>query len=149
MRAEPARVRVETLLSLHIARATKGRSPVGVTLVLRSHSRDRRTRRPGRATAQSPLVLLGCLALTAYFIHHAINGRHGLAVRNRLIERSSVLDRDITGLEAVRLSLRRDVALLAPDPPHPDMVEEIAGAVLGMVRPGELIIVPAARSPAP
>jgi cell division protein FtsB len=85
------------------------------------------------------LVLLGCLLASAWFIHHAINGKHGLEARARLIERSSALDREIAGLEAVRARLERDVVLLAPDPPDPDIVEEIAASVLRMAYPGDLV----------
>ena len=69
-------------------------------------------------------MLLLCLGLTAYFAYHAINGRHGLEARKILIERSSLLEFEIKSLEAVRAKLERDVALLAPDLPDPDMVEE-------------------------
>ncbi len=93
-----------------------------------------------RRIRQHLLVLLGCLAGSAYFIHHTITGKHGLEARSRLYERSSVLEREIAGLEAVRADLLRDVLLLRPDPPHPDMVEEIAIGVLGMARPGDRIV---------
>ena len=69
-------------------------------------------------------MLLLCLGLTAYFAYHAINGRHGLEARKSLIERSSLLEFEVKSLEAVRAKLERDVALLAPDLPDPDMVEE-------------------------
>src|SRR5690554_2059272 len=102
-------------------------------MVLRRTLPDRRMRR----TRQHILVLLGCLTVSAYFVHHTITGKHGLEARSRLIERSRVLEREAAGLEAVRAELRRDVLLLRPDPPHPDMVEEIAMGVLGMARPGD------------
>jgi cell division protein FtsB len=88
---------------------------------------------------QSPVLLL-CLGLTAYFAYHAINGRHGLETRNRLIERSSLLEFEVKSLEAVRARLERDVALLAPDLPNPDMVEEISRDVLGFVHPSDRIL---------
>jgi len=93
-----------------------------------------------RRSRQHILVLLGCLALSAYFIHHTITGKHGLEARSRLIERSKALEQEIAGLEAVRAILHRDVLLLRPDPPHPDLVEEIATGVLGMARPGDRIV---------
>jgi cell division protein FtsB len=80
------------------------------------------------------------LALTAYFAYHAINGRHGLEARNRLLERSSLLEFEVKSLEAVRAKLERDVALLAPDLPNPDMVEEIARDVIGFVHPSDRIL---------
>lgn len=91
-------------------------------------------------------MLLLCLGLTAYFGYHAFNGRHGLEARQSLIERSSLLEFEVRSLEAVRAKLERDVALLRPDMPHPDIVEEIARDVLGFSRPGETIL---ARSEPP
>jgi len=104
--------------------------------VLRTNTSQRRTRRFGRA----PLVLLGCLALTAYFVHHAVYGRHGLESRHRLTARASMLAAEIAKLEAVRSDLRRDVALLTPEIPDSDIVDEVARDVLGYARAGEAVL---------
>lgn len=69
-----------------------------------------------------------------------VSGTHGLLTRQRLLLRSDTLQRDTASLEAVRGRLQRDVALLAEEPPHPDLVDEIAREVLGFVRPGDLIV---------
>jgi cell division protein FtsB len=92
-------------------------------------------------------VLLGCLAVSAYFVHYTINGTHGLAARSRLIERSSILKHEIASLEAVRRRLRRDVDLIDSDPPHPDLVEELARSVLGFARPGDVLLADRAGRP--
>lgn len=84
-------------------------------------------------------MLLLCLGLTAYFAYHAFNGRHGLEARQTLIERSSLLEFEIRSLEAVRAKLERDVALLKPDLPDADLVEEISRDVLGFVRPSDRV----------
>ena len=86
------------------------------------------------------LVVLTCLALTCTFTYHALYGRHGLETRSKLISRSAGLEFEIRGLEAVRVRLRRDVALLASDPPGDDLVEEVARDVLGFVRPQDRIL---------
>ena len=85
-------------------------------------------------------MLLLCLSLTAYFVYHAINGRHGFEARSRLIERSALLEFEIKSLEAVRAKLQRDVALLTPAKPDPDLVEEISREVLGFVRPDDQVV---------
>jgi len=85
-------------------------------------------------------VLLLCLGLTAYFAHHAIYGRHGLETRSKLIERSALLEFEIRSLEAVRAKLERDVKLLSPDKPDPDLVEEVAREVLGFVHPDDVVM---------
>lgn len=86
------------------------------------------------------LVVLTCLGLTCTFAYHALHGRHGLETRSRLISRSEGLEFEIRGLEAVRARLARDVALLSPQIPDPDLVEEIARDVLGFVRPDERVM---------
>lgn len=86
-------------------------------------------------------VVLFCLGLMAYFGHHAIHGRHGLEARTRLIERSSLLAFEARSLEAVRGKLQRDIALLSPNKPHPDLIEEVARDVLGFVKTDEIVIV--------
>ena len=101
---------------------------------MRQPNHDRRSR-PRQVT-----VLLLCLGMTAYFAHHAVSGRHGLEARSRLTERSDLLDFEIKSLEAVRAKLERDVALLAPERPDGDIVEEIARDVLGFVRPDDRLV---------
>lgn len=101
---------------------------------MRTSSHDRRSR-PWQIG-----VLLFCLSLTAYFAYHALYGRHGLEARSRLVERASLLEFEIRSLEAVRAKLERDVALLSPELPDPDLVEEVARDVLGFVDPRDEVI---------
>lgn len=93
-----------------------------------------------RVTLQQVTVLLTCMSLTAYFVFHALNGRHGFEARKDLMERSSLLDFEIRSLEVVRANLLRDVALLSPQIPDADMVEDVARDMLGFVRPGDVFI---------
>jgi cell division protein FtsB len=86
------------------------------------------------------LVLLACLTSSAYFGYHALHGRHGIEARDRLVERANLLDFEIKSLEAVRDKLKRDVALLSPDRPDADLVEEIARDVLGYVHPQDVLV---------
>lgn len=139
--ANPKFVRIQSIALLDLKHiplvssllvASSSASPI----VLRYTPKKRLTRRP----RQVPFVLLGSLAATVYFASHAVYGTHGLQARSRLIERSESLEREITDLEAVRRRLRQDVALLSTEPPHPDMVEETARAVLGLALPADLIV---------
>jgi hypothetical protein len=41
----------------------------------------------------------------------------------------------------VRARLRHDVALLTPDRPDPDLVEEVARDVLGYVAPSDRVLI--------
>lgn len=86
------------------------------------------------------LVLLACVSATAYFAYHARYGRHGWEARAQLLERSALLDFEIKSLTAVRSKLERDVALLSPELPNADLVEEIARDVLGYVHPKDRIV---------
>jgi cell division protein FtsB len=90
-------------------------------------------------------VLCG-LTLSAYFVQHTIAGTHGLNSRTRLVERSLVLQREILVQEAVRDRLKRDVTLLSAEPPDPDLVDELARSVLGMTRPGDVVLLPASKA---
>ena len=105
--------------------------------VLRQPTYDRRAR------LRQAMVLLLCLGLTAYFVFHTFKGRHGLEARDKLLERESALQFEIQSLEAMRSKLARDVALLRPDLPDPDFVEEIARGVLGFAHPRDRILMDA------
>jgi cell division protein FtsB len=85
-------------------------------------------------------VLLACLMSTVYFAYHARYGRHGLEARAELMERAALLEFEIKTLETVRTNLERDVALLSPELPNADLVEEVARDVLGYVHPADRIV---------
>ncbi|MGI9476167.1 MAG: FtsB family cell division protein [Hyphomicrobiaceae bacterium] len=89
-----------------------------------------------RSTA---LVLLGCLALTVYFAHHAMYGRYGIENNRILSARAKALAGRVAALQAEHNALRRDVNLLS-DAPHPDMIEEGARRVLGYAYPQTKLI---------
>ncbi len=95
--------------------------------------------RDWRSWSRQLLVLLCCLATTGYFAFHARYGRHGFEARARLIERLGVLEFEISSLDGARSHLARDVALLALDPPTPDLVDEIARDLLGFSYPNDQI----------
>jgi cell division protein FtsB len=92
------------------------------------------------------LVSLCCLCALGYFAYHAINGKRGLEARHRLVERSRVLEPQIKRLEAVRVRLERDVALL--DAGDPDIIEELAIEFLGFARAGDRVVLSRGEAPA-
>jgi len=106
--------------------------------VLRSTKHNRRN--GPRQRIKQALVLLACLSSSAYFAYHAKYGRHGLDARATLKEHAMLLDFELKGLVTVRSKLERDCALLSPEIPDPDLVEEIARDVLGYVRADEKIV---------
>ncbi len=102
--------------------------------MLRPSQYDRRWR-PGQG-----FVLLICLCFTAYFAYHAFYGRYGFEARFQFASQQTLLDFEIKSLEAVRSGLERDLKLLASEPPHPDIVDDIARAELGFAHPRDRII---------
>jgi cell division protein FtsB len=100
------------------------------------HSRHDDFKSPRR---QIPVLLI-CACLTGYFGYHAIQGKHGLEARFRLIERSKVVEQEVRGLESVLATLEREVALLSPTKPDPDYIDELARDILGFARPDDRIL---------
>ncbi len=86
-------------------------------------------------------MLLICASLIGYFGYHAIQGKHGLEARSRLIERSAQLEQEIGALQTVLASLESEVALLSEARPNPDYVDELARDILGFARPDEQILI--------
>jgi len=103
--------------------------------VLRSSKHDRRK----KGALQLLIVLLGCSAFSATFTYHAINGRHGLEARSKLLLRSAELRSEIKSLEAVQAEFSTHIKLLG-DRPDKDLVEEIAQRDLGFAYGDDLII---------
>lgn len=91
------------------------------------------------------MATLVCAGITAYFTHHAVHGGHGLVARAALNDRATLVEFELESLEAVRDGLARDVALLSPEAPDPDLVEEIARELLGFVHPDDRVL----RDPQP
>jgi cell division protein FtsB len=89
---------------------------------------------------RSVLVFCVAIGLSAYFVYHAIAGRHGLDARRDLVVRVAELERETARLEAIRSELARDVALLKDQSIHPDMLDEQVRSVLRYAKAGELIV---------
>lgn len=99
---------------------------------------DRRNGSPPRF--RQALVLLCCLTASTYFACHAYYGQHGWLARKELLDRRALLEFERVSLDRVREHLEHDVALLSSEPPHPDIVDEIARDVLGFVAPDDRIV---------
>lgn len=104
------------------------------------HERRNKPARRSPARVGPAFVLLACLTASAYFAYHAHYGRWGLQARAELLERTALLDFEIKTLDSIRSKLARDVALLSPELPNSDLVEEIARDVLGYVHPADRIV---------
>ena len=88
-------------------------------------------------------VMLICLLLTAYFGYHALKGKHGLEAHSELSLRATRLKVELSGLETMRSGLERDIELLGDKAIDPDYLDELARAVAGFARPGDIVVLEA------
>lgn len=90
--------------------------------------------------------LLG-VATLAYFGYHAVNGERGLLVWWQLRHDIQVAASEHAALAAERELLEHRVHLLRRNHLHPDMLDERARAMLNLIGPDELVIVPPTEPP--
>lgn len=99
-----------------------------------------RPRTRWRVLAWQVFTLLGCFGVTVYFGYHTVAGRFGLEARTDMLTRSTALAFEAETLQKAKARLERDIALLSPEIPDPDIVTEIARDVLGYADPRDRII---------
>jgi cell division protein FtsB len=90
------------------------------------------------------LTALGLYAFAAlyigYFAVNAFTGAHGLRAQADLDHQLAVMQKELDGLKAERAVLERRVALLRSDKIDPDMLDERARALLGLVDPRDVVL---------
>jgi cell division protein FtsB len=90
--------------------------------------------------AKTALVLAVGAAALAYFSFHAINGERGLVAWFQVGERIEHLE-NLWMLNQARIdSLELAVSLLRVESLDPDMLDERARHILGLVHPDEIIV---------
>ena len=89
---------------------------------------------------QGALVGSLALALGLYFAFHAVQGEYGLFSRVQIEadERALIVERDVLQVELA--ALENKTRRLSDDFLDLDLLEERARDVLGVIRPGELVI---------
>jgi cell division protein FtsB len=98
---------------------------------------DTRKSKNGR----SALFLAACLALTAYFAYHAVEGEHGLHKRSLLEQRVRQLEEELAALVKERQRIEHDVSLITERArTQPDMLDEQARALLNYAKPDEIVV---------
>jgi len=80
-------------------------------------------------------------AFICYFAVNAFTGSHGLRAQQDLGEQMAGMQQELAQLKAERSLWERRVALLRSDRLDPDMLDERAHALLGLVDPRELTFV--------
>jgi len=81
------------------------------------------------------------VSLFAYFAYHAVEGDRGLLAWIQLEQEIESTQAELTKVTHAREALAHQTELLRSDGLDPDMLDERARAVLGLVRKDEVIIV--------
>lgn len=93
-----------------------------------------------RRHSLAAVVPVICFAAIGYFAYHAMEGEHGINAYTRLtlqIQDTKVALAEVT---AERRTLERRVGLLRASGLDADMLEEQGKKVLGLIKPGERVI---------
>jgi cell division protein FtsB len=85
------------------------------------------------------LYVLAAL-LIGYFGINAYTGNHGLKARQDLDQQIAALTTELTGVKAEREQWQRRVSLLKSDRIDPDMLDERARSLLGVVDPRDTVM---------
>ncbi len=87
------------------------------------------------------LVITGVsAALLGYFAWHGFEGPRGFPYRDRLTADASRLGGELAAIRQLRETLEIKVSQLRPQSVDPDLLDEMARAMLGMTRPGDLVV---------
>ena len=90
------------------------------------------------------LTALGLYTFAALFIGYfgvnAFTGAHGLRAQADLDKQLAAMDGDLAHLKAERAVWEKRVALLRSDKIDPDMLDERARALLGLVDPRDVVL---------
>jgi cell division protein FtsB len=81
------------------------------------------------------------VSVFAYFAYHAIEGDRGLLAWMQLTQDVAASQAELDKVTHVREELDHQTSLMRSDAIDPDMLDEKARAVLGIVRKDEVIIV--------
>ncbi len=81
-----------------------------------------------------------CFAAIGYFAYHAMEGEHGINAYTRLTLQIQDTRIALAEVTTERKTLERRVALLRAEGLDVDMLDEQGRRVLGMVGPGDLVI---------
>ncbi len=93
-----------------------------------------------RRHSLAAIVPVICFAAIGYFAYHAMEGEHGINAYTRLtlqIQDTKVALGEVT---TERKTLERRVGLLRASGLDADMLEEQGKKVLGLIRPGDRVI---------
>lgn len=84
-------------------------------------------------------VSLVCLATLGYFGWHANEGPRSYGFYNGLEAKAEVLQAEFDTTQQKRIRLEHKVGLLRPESIDPDMLDEMARALLEVAAPNEIV----------
>jgi len=93
-----------------------------------------------RRHSLAAIVPVICFAAIGYFAYHAMEGEHGINAYTRLTLQIQDTKAALTEVTAERKTLERRVGLLRASGLDADMLEEQGKKVLGLIRPGDRVI---------
>ncbi len=93
-----------------------------------------------RRHSLAAIVPVICFAAIGYFAYHAMEGEHGINAYTRLTLQIQDTKTALTEVTAERKTIERRVDLLRASRLDADMLEEQGKKVLGLIKPGERVI---------
>jgi len=93
-----------------------------------------------RRHSLAAIVPVICFAAIGYFAYHAMEGEHGINAYTRLTLQIQDTRAALGEVTAERKTLERRVGLLRTDRLDADMLDEQCKKVLGLIKPGEMVI---------
>jgi cell division protein FtsB len=81
-----------------------------------------------------------CFAAIGYFAYHAMEGEHGINAYTRLTLQIQDTKAALSEVTAERRTIERRVGLLRASGMDADMLEEQGKKLLGLLRPGDRVI---------
>ncbi len=93
-----------------------------------------------RRHSLAAIVPVICFAAIGYFAYHAMEGEHGINAYTRLTLQIQDTKSALAEVTAERKTIERRVDLLRASGLDADMLEEQGKKVLGLIKPGERVI---------
>ncbi|SDG77631.1 FtsB family cell division protein [Pelagibacterium luteolum] len=88
-------------------------------------------------------ITVGLIAFQGYLGYHVVTGAFGIESQKEMFEEIRILEAREAALGIEIDSYRHRIALLDPRKLDPDILTERARALLGLVHPDDVLIVPA------
>lgn len=89
-------------------------------------------------------ITVGLVAFQGYLGYHVFTGAFGIESQKAMFEEITILEARHAALQAELESYRHRIALFNPRKLDPDILTERARALLGLVHPDDILIVPQA-----